>query len=155
MQYERIWAMPNKRTFSIKPIKFFIAKHTPKNEFFTKVDLFPYPYKRDSLERINEIEDESVDFLLYDPIYSRRQQMEMYTIKGTNYKDHPTYFKVLEREIFRVMKHEGIVLKFGWNSKSLPGFEVIDGRLIPHGGQHNDTICTAYIKRQVTLRGKR
>ncbi len=50
-----------------------------------------------------------------------------------------------KKEIARVLKPEGVVLTFGWNSggvgKSL-GMEIVEILLIPHGGWHNDTIVT-------------
>ncbi len=140
--------MPNHRTFNIKPIKEFIRKNTIAGK---ELDLFPYPYKEDALQMIKKVPDNSIWLVKYDPIYSRRQQNEMYKIKGTNYKSHPEYFADLETEIFRVVCPNGRVLKFGWNSKRIPGFEMIDGLLVAHGGQHNDTICTAWQKIQGVL----
>jgi hypothetical protein len=148
LQYRRIWAMPNKNTFSIKPIKRFIQKHTIAGK---SLDPFPFPFRKDALELLKETPSNSIHLLFYDPVYSRRQRHEIYKIKGTDYKTHPEYFNDVETEIFRVMVNRGRVLKFGWNSKPLPGFEAIDGIIVPHGGQHNDTICTAFEKVQGVL----
>lgn len=55
----------------------------------------------------------------------------------------------LKKEIGRIVKPDGIVLCFGWNSGGIGkklGFEMIEIQLISHGGNHNDTICTAEIK---------
>jgi len=43
------------------------------------------------------------------------------------------------------MKHDGIVVSFGWNSGGIGkkyGFEIEEILLVPHGGSHNDTIVT-------------
>ena len=41
------------------------------------------------------------------------------------------------------------VITFGWNSGGIGkkyGFEIIRILLVPHGGWHNDTICTVEVK---------
>jgi len=48
-------------------------------------------------------------------------------------------------EITRVLNPKGIVMCFGWNSSGVGirrGMELIEVLLVPHGGSHNDTICT-------------
>jgi len=48
-------------------------------------------------------------------------------------------------EISRILKPNGIVISFGWNSSGVGkvrGFEIIEILLVAHGGMHNDTICT-------------
>ena len=144
--------MPNHSTFSILPIKQFIEKHTIPGKH---LDPFPHPFQQDALKLMKTIPANSISLGFYDPIYSRRQQDEIYKIKdkgeGKNYQSHPKYFSQIEKEWFRIIKPKGRVLKFMRNSKSMSGFEVIDGILVPHGGQHNDTICTAFEKTQETL----
>lgn len=146
--FDEKWAMPSKNTFSIKPIKQFIRKNSVPGKI---LDPFPYPFQRDALELLKETPSESISVLYYDPVYSLRQRNEIYKIKGTDYQSHPEYFNDIEKEIFRVLKPLGRVLKFGWNSKRLPGFRLIDGLNVTHGGQHNDTICTAWEKVQGVL----
>lgn len=152
--YERAWAMPSARTFRLKPIATFIRKWSVPGG--RTLDVFPYspPHRgisQDGLDLLRAQPPDSVDTCLYDPVYSRRQQHEIYKIKGTSYATHPEYFTAVEREIMRVVKPHGRCLKFMWNSKSLPGFEVVAGLLVAHGGLHNDTICTAYQRVQRTL----
>jgi len=142
------WAMPNHETFNIKPIKEFIRKHRIVGR---SLDLFPHPFVRDCLEVMKEIKDETIHLAYYDPIYSDRQQNEMYSIKGTNYKSHPEYFQKVEEELMRVIVPNGRVLKFMWNGKRLPGFKKYAGLVVEHGGQHNATICTAHQKIQERL----
>ena len=152
--YERVWAMPSGRTFSIPPIAAFIRRWSRHGG--RTLDLFPFTppggeIKQDGLELLRATPGESVDTILYDPVYSRRQQHELYRIAGTSYKQHPAYFKDVEAEILRVAAPRARCLKFMWNSKSLAGFEVVGGLLVAHGGQHNDTICTAYERVQGRL----
>ena len=145
--YERAWAMPSGRTFTIRPIRHFIDRYRVPGG--RTLDIFPYcppneKIKRDGLELLRATPDATIDTVLYDPVYSRRQLHELYRIAGTAYKQHPRYFKDVEIEIARVARVGARCLKFMWNSKSLQGFKVIGGLLVAHGGQHNDTICTAY-----------
>jgi len=51
----------------------------------------------------------------------------------------------LKKEIARIIKNDGIVISFAWNSNGIgktKGFEIIEILMVSHGGNHNDTICT-------------
>lgn len=142
--------MPNHETFSIPPIKKLI-KEELGDDF---VDPFPYPFKRDALEYLKEFNDESVDKLAFDPPYSVRQLKEKYQAAGLSYETRPTYWRLLKEEISRIMKPNGKVISFGWNSGGIGitlGFEITKILLVAHGGIHNDTICTVEKKIQTRL----
>ena len=54
-----------------------------------------------------------------------------------------------KKQISRIVKIGGKVICFGWNSGGIGhsyGFEMTRGLLVPHGGWHNDTICTVEVK---------
>lgn len=54
-----------------------------------------------------------------------------------------------KKEISRIVKVGGKVITFGWNSGGIGkkyGFEIERILLVPHGGWHNDTICTVEVK---------
>ena len=147
---ERSWAMPSHETFSILPIKKLIAEELG-NDF---VDPFPYPFKRDALEFLKEFPTESVQNLAFDPPYSVRQLKEKYQQAGLSYETRPTYWKNLKAEISRIMKPNGTVISFGWNSGGIGitlGFKIKRILLVAHGGIHNDTICTVEKKIQSRL----
>ena len=153
--YTREWAMPNGRTFQIPPIRRFIRQWSRPGR---TLDIFPFTPRHariavDGLDLLRRQADGSVDTALYDPVYSARQEHEIYKIRGTNYTMHSQYFIDVERELLRVVRLGGRVLKFMYNSKSIPGFHVIGGMLVSHGAQHNDTICTAYERVQLRLDG--
>lgn len=143
VKIKRVWAMPNHKTFEIKPIKQLILEEL--GESYT--DVFPHPYDRDALQMLKEKESNSINMLAFDPVYSLRQLKEMYNNKGNSLTQHKTqyYWSDLREEIGRVMAINGKVISFGWNSigigKTL-GFEIIRILLVCHGGHHNDTICT-------------
>ena len=55
----------------------------------------------------------------------------------------------IKKEIARVVKKDGFVISFGWNSGGIGkklGFEQKEIMLVSHGGNHNDTIVTVEFK---------
>lgn len=163
---ERIWAMPNKNTFDIKPINQLIKEELTdglwidpfanKNKLATITnDLsleFDTDYHLDALEFMKMFDTNSIDGVLYDPPYSPRQVSECYNNVGYNVTWDTTkayFWGNHKREISRIVKIGGKVITFGWNSGGIGykyGFEIERIMLVPHGGWHNDTICTVEIK---------
>jgi len=141
MIIQRTWAMPNKNTFRIKPIAALIKKY--QTEW---IDPFPHPYKLDALEYLKIFPDVTIDGVLFDPPYSPRQLKECYESLG--FCLHDTTSAVWKRwkdEIARVIQPGGVCISFGWSSAGLGkdrGFEIVEILLVPHGGNHNDTIVT-------------
>lgn len=140
MKIERIWAMPNKNTFSIKPIKKLIEEEKTQglwidpyantnkiaditNDLNTEYDT---DYHLDALDFLKMFDDYSVDGILWDPPYS------------------PRFWSMQKKEISRIIKPNGKIITFGWNSGGVGkkyGFEIQRILLVPHDGWHNDTIC--------------
>lgn len=163
---ERVWAMPNKNTFDIKPINQLIKEELTdglwidpfanKNKLATITnDLsleFDADYHLDAFEFMKMFDTGSVDGVLYDPPYSPRQVSECYNNVGYNVTWDTTkasFWGNHKREISRIVKIGGKVITFGWNSGGIGykyGFEIERILLVPHGGWHNDTICTVEIK---------
>lgn len=163
---ERVWAMPNKNTFDIKPIHELIVEeltdglwidpfaNTNKLASVTN-DLNPdydTDYHLDALDFMKMFDSDSVDGVLYDPPYSPRQVSECYNNVGYNVTWDTTkasFWGNHKREISRIVKIGGKVITFGWNSGGIGykyGFEIERILLVPHGGWHNDTICTVEVK---------
>ena len=88
-----------------------------------------------------------MEVVLFDPPYSPRQLKECYDSIGETLHDtKSSVWKTWKDEIARITKTGGYVLSFGNNSMGIGkgnGFEMERIRLIPHGGNHYDTICTA------------
>lgn len=95
MIINRIWQMPNKNTFKIKPILDLIHKYAygkiidpfaNNNELATITnDLdtqYNTNYHMDALDFLKMFNDDSVDTVLYDPPYSVRQVSECYKKLG-------------------------------------------------------------------------
>jgi hypothetical protein len=151
MEIKRRWAMPNKETFKIKPIAELIRKHIPEKA--KVLDPFPFEYKEDATEMLNKIKDKSYAYAVFDPPYSPRQLKECYKGKG-EYDTKASTWSNWKDLIGRKIRNGGTVISFGWNSGGLGkkrGFEIVEILLIPHGGNHNDTICVVERKVQSTL----
>ena len=87
------------------------------------------------------------DVVLYDPPYSPRQVQECYQGIGrevTQQDTQASFYSETKRLIKALVKPNGIVLSFGWNSMGLGRyFQHLEIMLVFHGGAHNDTICVA------------
>jgi hypothetical protein len=155
IKFERVWAMPNHKTFEIKPIKQLIQEELGCDY----VDPFPYPYEQDALDYLKTFSTESIEKLVFDPPYSQRQLREMYNNAGLSLTEmNNGYWSKLRDEISRTVKPGGKVISFGWNSAGINlkrGFEITRILLVAHGSQHNDTICTVEIKTKTTLQSFR
>jgi len=167
MRIERIWAMPSRSTFSIPPIRDLIEDEitpgiwldpysggarygTHTNDLNPAVDADSH---EDALEFLRSFQDDYADGVLFDPPYSPRQVAEVYHGFGMEVSGEDTqarFWGDQKKEIARVVKTGGKVLTFGWNSGGVGaalGFEITRILLVPHGGWHNDTICTVEVKR--------
>lgn len=177
INFSRVWAMPNKNTFSIKPIKEFILRVTEEkanqegsviidpfannsclNHICTHTnDLDPEmdtTHHMDALDFLKTFDDNSVDVVLYDPPYSPRQVSECYKAMGRTVNMETTqasFWGNLKKEIARITKDGAVVVSCGWNSGGIGkklNFVQTDILLVPHGGNHNDTIVVAEVKRE-------
>lgn len=167
IRIERIWSMPNKNTFEIPPIKALLEEEVDLRKYWidpfanrNKIasvtnDLnleYDTDYHLDALDFLKLFEDASVDGVLYDPPYSPRQVSECYNDVGYTVTWDTTkasFWGNHKREISRIVKIGGKVITFGWNSGGIGYkycFEIERILLVPHGGWHNDTICTVEVK---------
>ncbi len=174
MIFSRTWAMPNKCTFSIPPIKEFIEKYIIKPINNDHPFLIVDPFARDSkiANITNDLNPESsaqyhmeaVDFLdmliennvkanavIFDPPYSPRQISEVYASIGKKATMQDTQnarlYKEVKDRLKLILKIGGKALSFGWNSSGFGNtFETNEIMLVAHGGAHNDTICMAQTK---------
>jgi hypothetical protein len=161
LKINRVWAMPNRWTFQIKPIKELLNRYMKKDEFW--VDSFagynspaqttndldpkaPVGYHDDALRFLQNWKKESYDGGLYDPPYSITQA-RMY---GKKEYASMKYWAECKNELARIIKPNGIVICCGWNSNGLGknrGYKLLEILLVSHGGSKNDTIITVEQKR--------
>jgi len=165
MKITRAWAMPNKDTFSIKPINKLISEYinenhdvadpfsngkwwngkTVTNDLDESLDS---DFHLDAIDFLKELKDSSMDVILFDPPYSPRQISECYKRlnKSVNMQTtQSSYWGNMKKEIARILKPSGLCLTFGWNSGGIGkkyGMEIEEILLVAHGGWHNDTIVT-------------
>lgn len=163
MKVNRIWAMPSKNTFSIKPVrdlldrwvspKWVIVDPFANDSKIANItnDLNPEydtTYHMDALDFLRMLKSESCDCVLYDPPYSPRQVSESYKGFGMEVTKETTQASWRAKhldQIQRILKPGGIVICFGWNSNGVGkkrGFEMKEILMVPHGGSKNDTIIT-------------
>ena len=171
MLIERAWAMPNKWTFTIKPIKKLLQQELDEGQWIEpfsgksklntiKNDIDPNSeadYHIDALDFLKGFDDNSVHGVLFDPPYSVRQVSECYKKHGypvTMETTQSKWYADIRDQIARVCNNK--VISFGWNSNGIGktrGFELNRILLIAHGGPHNDTIVT--VERNFSSQGKR
>ena len=136
MKIERTWAMPNKRTFTIEPIKKLIEVEIG-DEY---IDPFPFEYKEDATDYLQKVKP--YRFGVFDPPYSPRQLKECYKGKGEYDTKSSTWSGWKDLMAQKVLDK---CISFGWNTCGLGkkrGFEITRILIVCHGGMHNDTICT-------------
>lgn len=173
MEMSRTWAMPDKDTFSIKPIGDFVKKHLRES----KISVDPFARNKDWATHTNDLSTETsaqyhmdaedfclmlkekniqADLAIFDPPYSPRQVSECYKSVGikVGMKETQTgsMYKRVRNALDGIVKPGGIVLSFGWNSVGMGinrNYEIIEIMLCCHGGPHHDTICVSEKKRDL------
>jgi len=162
----RVWAMPSRHTFKIKPITELIGRFI--NDGIGWID--PFAGENSPAEITNDMNpDKPAKFhlhakefaaqltgmyegVLFDPPYSLRQVKECYEKIGVKLfqEDTQRFPQNVKELIAPKIKVGGIAITFGWNSQGFGknlGFELKEVLLVPHGRSHNDTIVTVEIKR--------
>lgn len=166
MKINRVWAMPNKNTFDIKPIKSLLEKYIDKDSNQIVIDPFSNgetEYARytndlnphvnasshmDGLDYLKTFPDKFADIVLYDPPYSPRQVVECYKSFGKEITQKDTQSSWRRKhldQISRILKPHGYCISFGWNSNGVGkkrNFIIEEILLVAHGGSHNDTLVT-------------
>jgi len=159
--FSREWAMPNKWTFKIKPIKNLIERYVGNGKNW----IDPFSGESHFTEITNDLNPDRKaqynlkceDFIkllpgpfkgcLFDPPYSNEQTKRSYESLGIRYtfEDSHGLFQSEKKLIAPKIKVGGFVICLGWNSNGFGkklGFELIEVLLVAHGSMHNDTIVT-------------
>ena len=167
VEFSRVWAMPNKDTFTIKPVAALLRREVDSSGIW--VDPFagyhsmahitndlnpdaPVDCHLDALSFLHNFDSNSVYGVLFDPPYSVRQLSECYKRFGVavNQKTtRPNFWSDIKAEIARIVCVGGKCISFGWNSGGVGkvlGFQLKQVLLVPHGGIHNDTIVVVEVK---------
>ena len=155
--------MPNKWTFTIKPIKELLVEemgtgdwadpfagyNSPAN--FTN-DLNPdakAKFHMDALAFLRKLETGAFHGVLFDPPYSISQAAECYKSYGKEKLvinvANMGYWAACKDEVARILRPGGKAIVFGWSTNGIGkgrGFEMTRILIVPHGGSKNDTLVT-------------
>ena len=162
MKINRIWAMPSKDTFTIKPILSLLRKYNVGGNWIDPFagnhsmaeytnDLNPNTNAKSHIDAKEYLQNASGLFNggLFDPPYSLRQIMECYKGFGKDNIDKKwattNFYTDVKNELAKKIIFNGLCISFGWNSIGLGkkrGFDIIEILLVSHGRLHNDTIVT-------------
>lgn len=164
MIINRTWAMPNKETFKIKPIRELLQRYVGGGanwmDFFARKariaqftnDINPRyktNWNKDALVLAKEFPDNRFTGLVLDWPYSLNQNKTLYQDFGKGHfcvrPDSMVYWKLFKAQCARITQPGGIVITFAWSSMGIGkkrGFEMLEILMVPHGGSRNDTIVT-------------
>lgn len=159
MEINRVWVMPSKWTFSMKPVQRLISKYLDQQKKWidpfsglyspanitNDIELRNAKYHMDGLDFLKSFGDKSVDGILFDPPYSVEQCLRRYTPKFKGTAGRAEYWARCKDEIGRIVKNNGVTVCFSWDSCGVGkkrGFVIIEILLLCHGACHNDTIIT-------------
>lgn len=164
VKLSRVWAMPNPKTFSIKPIATLIASYVNGKDVIidpfangSKIatitnDLnpeFSTDFHMDALEFLKLQKTAIADVVLYDPPYNAAQASTCYKKFGKEKLEinvsNALYWSKVRNEISRVLKKDGICISFGWNTVGIGkknNMRIIEILDVCHGGWHYDTLVT-------------
>ncbi len=167
MTIKRLWAMPDKNTLNISPVRKFVYKYLQKSSisidpFARNQELATYTndlnpntkaeYHLDSLIFLKMLRHKKVkaDLIIFDPPFSPRQIKECYEGIGMKMGGREALrtasWKAEKDIIDQLLKPGGIFLWFNWNSAGMGqkrNYEILEILLVCHGSSHNDTICMA------------
>lgn len=161
----RIWAMPSKWTFQVKPLLDLVLRY--KEDGKTWIDPFagfyspaeitndlnpnaPTMFHLDASDLINKLNRciGVVDGAIFDPPYSLTQVSRSYSSFGLKFKgkENPTGgFPKVRDWLSKIVRPGGYVVSFGWNTVGMGkkrGFEIVEILVCCHGGNRNDTLGT-------------
>jgi len=162
MIFSRVWAMPSRWTFDIKPIRELLGRYSVGggwiDPFCGKSEIAQW---RNDLNPKNDSANhhlEAIDFInlqdwpivgaIFDPPYSLTQVSKSYNEIGLSFKgkENPTGgFPQVKDRIAALLPTDGICISFGWNTIGLGkgrGMEIVEIMDVCHGGNRNDTLVT-------------
>lgn len=161
------FAMPNRWTFQMPPVADFV-RHWTKDYHrivdpfcgMSTVARFSNDLGRggvDAEEYVRSLigDGVSADCVIFDPPYSPRQISECYESIGlkatTEDTQNARLYKRVRAALADILEPDGIALSFGWQSSGFgKDWRTMQILLVQHGGAHNDTICVAQRRKQLT-----
>jgi hypothetical protein len=109
-------------------------------------------FHMDALEFLKSMEKNYFDCVLFDPPFSPVQAERTYESGHVNVYTDPKYVKDCWKEIARITRPGGKVLKLGYNSsRHSTVFDLDKGWIVNFGANRNDVVMTLWTKRQTTI----
>lgn len=164
MKISRAWSMPNKHTFTIKPIKELLKRYNvgegwidPFAGFHSPAELTndfnpetPTDFHLEALDFVNNRKAKGAVHwgALFDPPYSYRQVSEHYKVigkKATQLDTSTQFYNRVLNPLADIIKKDGYCISFGWNTNGMGknrGFKIVEILIVAHGGHRNDTLVT-------------
>jgi hypothetical protein len=159
IEIKRVWAMPSKHTFKIKPISRLVYKYAGNGKGW----IDPFAGENSPAEITNDLNPKkptkyhlhAKDFagqlegkykgVFFDPPYSLTQVKECYDEVGVDLfaEDSQRFPQNVKEVIAGKIEVGGYAITCGWNSQGFGknlGFRIIEVLIVPHGRSHNDTI---------------
>jgi hypothetical protein len=162
MKATRIWAMPTSDTTKCLPIGELVSKYAigtvidpfARNSRYAKEytnDLNPETdakYHMDAKDFLDMLVTQGIqaDCVIFDPPFSPRQIKECYDGIGKKMEQMDafrTHWKPERDAINKLLKLNGVVLSFGWNTVGMGhgrGYRAEEILIVCHGPGHNDTL---------------
>jgi hypothetical protein len=161
MKTTRVWAMPNADTTQCLPISDLVRRYAhgvvvdpfSRNSAWTDYsnDLNPdtaAKYHMDACEFLEMLVRDGLkaDCVIFDPPFSPRQIKECYDSIGKKMGQMDafrTHWKPERDAINRLVKLNGVVISFGWNTVGMGkgrGYLPEELLVVCHGPGHNDTL---------------
>ena len=170
MIINRVWAMPSRWTFTIKPIAELLSRYVGDGKGW----IDPFAGENSPAEFTNDLNPEmdtifhleAIEFckqlkgvytgVLFDPPYSYRQISDCYKgigLKATQQDTQSFFYNKVMNEVCDKIQVDGIAITCGWHSNGFGkrrGFDLIEVLLVAHGSSshRNDTIVTVERKIQ-------
>lgn len=165
MQIRRVWAMPNKNTFDIAPIRALVKSYLMKSS----VSIDPFARNKRWATYTNDLNPETraeshlpadeflrqlksrnveADVVIFDPPYSPHQTKECYAGFGhtMKYEDDARHGWSKTRKLLSsLLSQGGVFISCGWDTIGAgdsKAFQIEEILLVCHGIGHNDTIVT-------------
>lgn len=160
IKVSRVWAMPSKWTFEVKPLRAIISRYKADGDMW----IDPFAGFNSPAEVTNDLNPESpamfhedaidfadtwdtpVDGAIFDPPYSLTQVSRSYNDFGLKFKgkENPTGgFPKVKDWLARIVRPGGYIISYGWNTVGMGlkrGCEPVEYLICSHGGNRNDTL---------------
>ena len=108
-------------------------------------------HSMDAIDFLCTMNSNSADIIILDPPFSDRMNEDKYVGRASLYTD-PKYMSDLGKQIMRVLRPGGIVVKAGFNSnRPSRGLVLCSAYLSYYGASRNDVIYSVWRMDQTTL----